>query len=94
MASAPGGVTPHFYRTSGGAEIDLVLVWPGGRLWAIEIKRSLNPRPERGFHAACSDLNPERRFVVYPGEESFPLAEGIAALPLGAMARALVEGSG
>src|SRR5215470_16289040 len=27
-----------FYRTSAGAEVDLVLTFPGGRTWAIEIK--------------------------------------------------------
>lgn len=86
LAAAPPQTTAHFYRTSGGAEIDLLLAWPDGRLWAIEIKRSLNPRPERGFHAACEDLAPERRFVVYPGTESYPLGEGISAEPVSALA--------
>lgn len=69
-----------YYRTSGGAEIDLVLCFPDGRLWAIEIKRSLNPRPSRGFHFACEDLKPQQRFVVYPGEEAYPITEGIDAI--------------
>lgn len=86
LAAAPPQVTAHFYRTSGGAEIDLLLAWPDGRLWAIEVKRSLNPRPERGFHAACEDLAPERRFVVYPGAESYPVGEGITAEPVSALA--------
>jgi uncharacterized protein len=50
LASAPRGVQGYFYRTSGGAEIDLLLACPDGRLWAMEIKRSLAPRPERGCH--------------------------------------------
>jgi len=54
-----------FYRTSAGAEVDLVLTFPGGRIWAIEIKRSVAPKVERGFHSACTDLHPERRFVVF-----------------------------
>jgi len=61
LAVVPEGVQGHFYRTSGGAEIDLVLSFPDGRLWAVEIKRSLSPRPERGFHAACTDISPARR---------------------------------
>lgn len=92
LASAPQGVTGHFYRTSGGAEIDLLLAWPDGRLWAIEIKRSLSPRLERGFHAACADLGPEERFVVYPGTEIFPVTKEVVATPLEAMARRLGEG--
>ena len=75
----------YFYRTGGGAEIDLVLSWPDGRLWAIEVKRSLSPRPERGFHAACDDLNPERKWVVYPGSERYRLAPDIEALSLPAL---------
>ena len=82
LASAPRGVQGYFYRTSGGAEIDLLLAWPDGRLWAVEVKRSLTPRPERGFHAACADLGPERRFVVYPGRETYPIAADTTAVPL------------
>ncbi len=76
-----------FYRTSAGAEIDLLLAWPSGELWAIEIKRSLTPKVERGFHAACEDLTPARKWVVYPGQESFPLGHDIQAVPLAALCR-------
>ena len=63
LAAAPDGVQGHFYRTSGGAEVDLVLSFPRGELWAIEIKRSLTPRPRKGFHSACaaSRTSPTRR---------------------------------
>lgn len=71
-----------FYRTAAGAEVDLVLTFPGGRIWAIEIKRSVVPKVERGFHNACADLRPERRFVVYAGDEYFPLGEGSEAIGL------------
>ena len=47
-----------------------------------EIKRSLSPKVERGFHHACADLQPERKIVVYPGDEAYPLAETLEALPL------------
>lgn len=89
IAAAPEGVDAYFYRTGGGAEIDLLLVWPDGRKWAIEIKRSLSPKVERGFHAACADLMPERKFVVYPGAERYPLAADIEALPLVTLAEQL-----
>jgi predicted AAA+ superfamily ATPase len=73
---------PSFYRTSGGAEVDLVLDWPDGRVWAIEIKRSSAPRVERGLRSALDDLKPERSFVVYAGEERFRLAEDVEAIGL------------
>ena len=86
VAAAPDGTEPFFFRTSAGAEIDLLLLLPGGRLWAIEIKRSLVPKVERGFHEACADLRPERRFVVYPGSERFGLSSEVEAVPLRALA--------
>jgi uncharacterized protein len=74
--------TCHYYRTSGGAEIDLVLAWPDGSLWAIEVKRSLSPKVERGFHAASEDLAPTKKFVVYPGRERWTIASEIEIIGL------------
>ena len=85
LCCAPANVQGYFYRTSAGAEIDLLLVWPAGELWAIEIKRSLTPKLERGFHIACEDLAPSRKLVVYPGQETFPLHADIQAVPLAAL---------
>lgn len=82
LACVPAGVTGYFYRTSGGAEIDLLLAWPSGELWAIEIKRSSAPKVERGFHSACDDLKPSHKWVVYPGQETYPLAADIQAISL------------
>ncbi|MFA5809700.1 MAG: ATP-binding protein [Thermoleophilia bacterium] len=89
LAVSPEGTQGYFYRTGGGAEVDLLLNFPDGRLWAVEIKRSLSPRPERGFHAACKDLEPARSFVVYPGAETYPLGDDIQAISLPALARLL-----
>jgi predicted AAA+ superfamily ATPase len=82
LAVRPQGVTAHFYRTSGGAEADLVLAWPDGSVWAIDVKRSLSPRAERGFQMACEDLAPMRRLVVYPGSERRALTGNAEALSL------------
>ena len=82
-------VGAHFYRTSGGAEIDLLLHWPSGDLWAIEVKRSLSPKVERGFHSACEDLQPTRKLLVYPGDEPFPLGHDVQAVPLTALCQEL-----
>ncbi len=90
IAVAPSGTQSHFYRTAAGAEIDLLLTLPGRRPWAIEIKRSLTPKVEKGFYQACADLNPERRVVVYPGVESFPLKGDVEVLSLPALGRMLI----
>ena len=44
LAVAPAGTQPSFYRSNAGAEIDLLLTWPNGKQWAIEIKRSTTPK--------------------------------------------------
>jgi predicted AAA+ superfamily ATPase len=85
LGCAPPTTQGHFYRSNGGAEVDLVLSWPNGELWAIEIKRSLSPKVERGFHAACADLKPSHRWVVYPGNETFPVGQDTHAVPLAAL---------
>lgn len=83
VAAAPEGTDVHFFRTSVGAEIDLLLKLPGHRKpWAIEIKRGLAPTIERGFHHACETVRPERRLVVYGGNERFPLADDVEAASL------------
>ncbi len=79
---ATDDVQGSFYRSGGGAEIDLLLSWPNGNLWAIEIKRSMTPKLDRGFHSTCADLNPYRKIVVYPGKERYRLAADIEAMPL------------
>ena len=83
---SPAWTAAYFYRTSAGAEIDLLLELPGDRLWAIEIKRSLSPKVERGFHIACDDLKTERKLVVYAGKERVPLPHGVEAIGIDALA--------
>lgn len=91
-AVMPEGAQANFYRTSAGAEIDLVVTLPRDRRWAIEIKRSLTPKVERGFHHACLDLEPDRRIVVYPGNEAYPLGNDIDVLPLHQLGEQLAGG--
>ena len=89
IAAAPDGTEAHYYRTATGVEVDLLLTLPGGKLWAIEIKRSSAPSMERGFHLACAGLKPNKRFVVYSGTERFPLDADTDAIGVGDLGRAL-----
>jgi predicted AAA+ superfamily ATPase len=85
LAAAPASATAWFYRTSAGAEIDLLLELGPGRLWAVEVKRSLNPQPRKGFRLACDDVKATHRFVVYPGAERYRLDPSTEAVPLSAL---------
>jgi len=72
LSSLPATVRSWFYRTSAGAEIDLVLEFGPKNIWAIEIKRSIsNPVPSKGFYIGCADLKAARQIVLYPGKESY-----------------------
>ncbi len=94
LGVAPPGTEASFYRTAAGAEMDLVLALPGGRVWTIEVKRSVAPKLERGFHHAIADLTPDKSFVVYNGLERFPLSDHTEAIGLVDLARALQAVSG
>ncbi len=84
--------TPYFYRTPDGAEIDLIFDRGGTPELAVEIKRSSAPDPGKGFGMACDDLGIRERFVVYPGDERFPLRHGAQAIGLAELASRLGEG--
>jgi predicted AAA+ superfamily ATPase len=78
----PLGVTPWFYRTSAGAEIDLVMEWGPKKIYAIEIKRSMTPTVSKGFHLACEDVGAVRKFIVYPGSETYPHSKDTTVISL------------
>jgi|TARA_R110000787_G_scaffold251666_1_gene357174 predicted AAA+ superfamily ATPase len=82
LAAAPTGTEPFFYRTSAGAELDLVLRLPGGDIWAVEIKRTTAPKVSRGFYVGAEDIKASRKLLIYAGEHDVPVAEGVRAVPL------------
>ena len=82
LSVLPQGATPWFYRTSAGAEIDLVIEQGLRQNLAIEIKRSLAPTVSKGFHIGCEDIEAQHRYIVYPGREQYPISNGITVIPL------------
>lgn len=82
IAAAPRGTEASFYRSSAGAEIDLILKLPDGELWAIEIKRTTSPKVTRGFHVAAEDLGVAERVLVYADARDVPMGHGLRAMPL------------
>jgi predicted AAA+ superfamily ATPase len=91
ISVAPPRTDASFYRTSAGAELDLVLDMPGGERWAIEIKRSSAPKIEKGFHAAMEDVQPSRAYIVYGGHERYAKGNGVEAIGLRELATILSE---
>ena len=89
LSGLPAHVSSSYYRTVGGAEVDLVLELGGGELWAVDIKRSSAPKVSRGFHSACADLEPKRKLVVHAGDESFPLRRDVEAVTVEHICREL-----
>ena len=91
LSCLPLGITPWFYRTAAGAEIDLVIELAPNKIYAIEIKRSLTPSVSKGFYLGCEDIKAERRFIVYPGKESYPTSKGVLVLSLIEMMKVITE---
>ena len=82
IAVLRGRTIPGFYRTAAGAEIDLILERPSRGPIAIEIKSGAVPSVAKGFHMAITDLKPAASFVIYAGEERYPIGAGIEAIGL------------
>lgn len=79
LAAAPHAEAS-FYRTSHGAEADLVLTFRDGTTWVIEIKRASAPTVSKGFHLAAADVNASRKLLIAPVERAYPLRDGIEVM--------------
>lgn len=60
-----------FYRTSNGAEIDLIIEYKQKKI-AVEFKCSKSPKISRGFYQAVADLDIDNAWCVIPSEGSYP----------------------
>jgi predicted AAA+ superfamily ATPase len=90
LNNAPDGTESGFYRTSAGAEMDLVLDLPANQgRWCVAIKRSLAVAPTKGFHHARADLAPDRCFIVHAGDAAHPVTDGVDAIGVLALAEKL-----
>lgn len=73
-------VQPYFWRTSSGAELDLLIEVNGTRI-GIEVKRADAPRITPSMRHALTDLRLNRLFVIYPGEQKYLLSDDITVVP-------------
>lgn len=74
--------TLSFYRTSAGAEVDLVIEYGPGEIIAVEMKRSLAPTLTKSLHEAIETLSPVKTFVIYPGSDRYPLSDKVEVISL------------
>lgn len=93
LNAAPRNAQCGFYRSSNGAEIDLLMDTPGLGLMAIEVKKGSNAKPRRGFYSACEDLQPIHKFLVHGGAdgEPYPVGDGVMAVGLRHLALRLAQ---
>ncbi len=83
---------PSFYRTSAGAEIDLVLERGKHRI-AIECKASSSPSVTKGFWYALDDIQPDEVLIVAPVKKTYPIKEGVMVIPLQELVQHLMKKS-
>jgi predicted AAA+ superfamily ATPase len=79
IAAAPQAQAS-FYRTSHGAEVDLVLEFRNGETWVIEIKRSSAPTVSKGFYIAAADVKATRKLLVAAVDTAFPMRDGVEVM--------------
>ena len=72
----------YFYRTQAGAETDVVLISPNGKMTCIEIKYSLRPVLTKGFYQSVADLTPQYQYVIIPSGSSYFLNEQLKVCSL------------
>lgn len=75
-------VETFFYRTHGGAELDLLLTRGMEVMGAVGVKMTSAPTTRRGLHEARSDLGDPPVWIIYRGRETYPLGKGIQAAGL------------
>ncbi len=71
----------YFWATHGGAEIDLFFIHRGHR-YGIEVKFNEAPKITKSMKIALDDLALDHLWVIYPGQEVFPVHEKITMWPI------------
>ncbi|MCY4052713.1 MAG: ATP-binding protein [Hyphomicrobiales bacterium] len=72
----------YFYRTSAGAEIDLIIKMPNAEVWAVEIKHGATPNLGKHYSRTCDDVGTTRKYVVYGGDNEFSVGDGVRVISL------------
>lgn len=65
-----------FWALHSGGELDL-LFQAKGKLWGVEFKYTDAPTIGRSMRSALQELDLAHMWVIYPGEETYPLDHSI-----------------
>lgn len=71
----------YFYRTSNGAEMDIVMKYKQ-KVFAVECKASVAPKLTRGNFNAIEDIKPDKTFLAAPVKEGWKMTKGIDVVSL------------
>lgn len=72
ISELPRNMQTFFYRTSNGAELDLIIVKSNKILYGIEIKLNTAPSLSKGNTEAALDLMPAHKVLVAPVDSGYP----------------------
>jgi hypothetical protein len=72
----------YYYRTAAGAEIDLLIRMPSSEIWAVEIKYGVAPKLGKHFSKTCDDVGASRKYVLYGGDDEFPVGDDVTVISL------------
>lgn len=71
----------YFWGTHAGAELDLVFPLKGKR-YGVEIKFNEAPKLTASMRTAATELSLDHLWIVYPGNETYPVEKNISTLPI------------
>jgi hypothetical protein len=83
-----------YYRTAAGAEIDLLIRMPSSEMWAVEIKYGVAPKLGKHFSKTCDDVGAHRKYVLYGGDDEFPVGDDVTVISLPRLMKRLEKFAG
>ena len=78
----PKGVSPYFFRTSDGAECDLILAKGLQPIATVEIKYSNTVKLSPGYHHVIETVNAPLNFVLTYSSDTYKLRDNIRVISL------------
>jgi len=92
LSVLPNRAETRFYRTTGGAEVDLVIKMPSSDIWAIEIKHGVAPKLGKHYSKTCDDIGATHKYILYGGEDEFPVGKDVKVISLSKLMGRLYRG--
>ena len=80
----------YYYRTSAGAEVDLVMEVQN-KVFVIVCKSSVAPTLSKGNYFAIEDINPIHTFIVCPAKKGWPMKKGIDVITITELYKKIIE---